>query len=145
MISKNTLLTAVLLTAIIASVITAFAVVAMIDKGPEGSRGPAGAAGPEGQKGERGPRGRTNRDVSAGALAKAIKADPSSFTQAADEATGGVGLDSGTDDGTDDFENGDDTDSSTDTDIQDLRDDIQTLCDAFRNSGTSSGSDDLPC
>lgn len=138
-VTKQTLVGAVVLTALITTIIAAFVISAVVERGREGPSGPAGASGPAGEEGPRGERGPTSQRIRSTALVEAIRADPTAFEEAASEALGGL-----TDpaEPADDF--GDSDPSVLQNDLDSVRDDVQALCDALRSSGNVT-TDDLPC
>lgn len=138
-ITQRTLVSAVVLTAVVTAVIAALFFAVLIDRGREGAIGPSGAAGSTGDRGERGPRGRTNSDVTAAAVAKAIQANPTAIGDAL--TAGGVETSTQTDTAPTDT-------SDLEDEVSTLRDDLGEVCDAVRSSGSAddpTSNSSLPC
>jgi hypothetical protein len=138
MASQRTLVGAVMLTAIVTALIAALVFAVLLERGREGPGGPQGVAGPEGPRGPTGKRGRTPDSIRPVALVKAIKEDPGAISDAIADAQGlgSTAPDTGGDSSTDL--------TTVEDDINQLRDDLQAVCDAVRSSSDVSTSD-LPC
>jgi hypothetical protein len=145
-VTSRTLIAAVVLSALIATGITAAAVIAIVDHGPAGPPGEQGIPGPPG-KGTRASAGDRPRAaaLSTQALVDAIDKDPDAVADALRESLGAAPA--GTDTGSTDSAGiaapsatVDDLQTSVDT----LRDDFDTLCRALVADGALVDTS-LPC